>query len=139
MKNKWMYRLGLALFPIFVAGIILCHVGLFNLTSLLYPCLFYRLSRLYCPGCGGTRAVQALLHGNLLSSFFYHPFVLYCAVLYAWFMLSHTIERICQKKSPHKKPIVRGLDFRLTYVYFGVLLILIQWIVKNLSLLFGNH
>ena len=31
-----------------------------------YPvCQFHRLTGLNCPGCGGTRAVYALLHGNL--------------------------------------------------------------------------
>lgn len=31
-----------------------------------YPqCPFYRLTHLYCPGCGATRALAALLHGNL--------------------------------------------------------------------------
>lgn len=30
-----------------------------------YPvCMFHELTGLYCPGCGGTRSVYALLHGN---------------------------------------------------------------------------
>lgn len=32
-----------------------------------YPvCLFHKLTGLYCPGCGGTRAAYQLLHGHLL-------------------------------------------------------------------------
>ncbi len=34
-----------------------------------YPrCLFFHLTGFYCPGCGNTRALYALLHGNLLQS-----------------------------------------------------------------------
>jgi len=31
---------------------------------LLPPCLFHRLTGLYCPGCGSTRAIHHLLHGQ---------------------------------------------------------------------------
>jgi len=35
-------------------------------SSGFYPvCAFHRLTGLNCPGCGGTRAAYALLHGNL--------------------------------------------------------------------------
>lgn len=35
----------------------------------IYPrCQFHRLTGLNCPGCGGTRAVYALLHGDLLAA-----------------------------------------------------------------------
>ena len=29
----------------------------FDLTGIIPPCLFHQVSGLYCPGCGGTRAV----------------------------------------------------------------------------------
>ena len=31
----------------------------------IYPCLFHLVTGAYCPGCGGTRALLALLHGRL--------------------------------------------------------------------------
>jgi hypothetical protein len=33
--------------------------------SVLPPCPFHALTGLFCPGCGTTRALHALLHGNL--------------------------------------------------------------------------
>lgn len=43
------------------------------------PCLFQMMTGLYCPGCGGTRAVRALLSGHPVLSFLYHPVVPYMA------------------------------------------------------------
>ena len=34
----------------------------------LPKCMFYHVTGLYCPGCGATRALSALLHGDLKSS-----------------------------------------------------------------------
>jgi hypothetical protein len=40
------------------------------------PCTFYYLTHLYCPGCGGTRALMLLLNGHPLMSLRYNPAVL---------------------------------------------------------------
>lgn len=34
----------------------------------LPECKFHELTGLYCPGCGSTRALFSLLHGDLMSS-----------------------------------------------------------------------
>lgn len=31
-------------------------------------CMFHQLTGLYCPGCGATRALSAMLHGDIKSS-----------------------------------------------------------------------
>jgi len=39
-----------------------------------YPtCPVYRYLHLYCPGCGSTRALSALLHGRFLEAIHYNP------------------------------------------------------------------
>jgi len=36
----------------------------------IYPaCTFHRLTGLWCPGCGTTRALHQLLHGNVAAAF----------------------------------------------------------------------
>lgn len=35
-------------------------------------CLLHQITGIYCPGCGSTRALAALLHGNLAKSISYN-------------------------------------------------------------------
>lgn len=52
-------------------------------TAGFYPiCQFHRVTGLYCPGCGATRALYALLHGNLPVAL--HDNVLFVAGLAAF-------------------------------------------------------
>ncbi len=40
----------------------------------LWPCMFSKITGLPCPGCGMTRAVAAMLHGQWHQAMLYHPF-----------------------------------------------------------------
>jgi hypothetical protein len=37
------------------------------------PCPFHKLTGLYCPGCGSTRALHLLLHGHVAAAFDLNP------------------------------------------------------------------
>lgn len=91
----------------------------------LPPCLVYKWTGYYCPGCGGTRAVQALLEGRFAASFFYHPVVLYGAVIYIWYMVSHSVACLSGGRAPI------GLRYSDKYLYGAVIVILVQWVLKN--------
>lgn len=53
-----------------LAGAMLIVLYIYNpaRVHLLPPCFLYSTTGLYCPGCGGTRAMHQLLHGNLAMS-----------------------------------------------------------------------
>jgi len=38
-------------------------------SQLLPKCVFYQVTHLYCPGCGFTRALYSVLHGDLWTAF----------------------------------------------------------------------
>ena len=42
-------------------------------TSLFPPCPLHRYTGLWCPGCGTTRALHQLLHGNFAAAFRFNP------------------------------------------------------------------
>ena len=41
--------------------------------SLFPPCPLHRYTGLWCPGCGTTRALHQLLHGNVATAFRFNP------------------------------------------------------------------
>lgn len=120
--ERTLYRLGWMLLAFASVCLIIVHFTGF----LSLPCLLYSTTGIYCPGCGGTRAVWNFLHGHWLRAFYYHPFVPYCGILFGWFMLSQTIERVSKGK------LCIGMKYRNGYLYFGLFLVLANWIARNL-------
>lgn len=94
----------------------------------VFPCVLYEMFGIYCPGCGGTRAFGALLRGQLLQSLWYHPLVLYVVVLFGGFMLSQSLERL-------HVPKVKGWKFHTWYLYGAIVVIFLNFIIKNILLL----
>lgn len=89
-------------------------------------CLFHRLTGVYCPGCGGTRAIGYLLGGHVLKSIQYHPLVCYMAVVG-----SAELWRFCRAKREGR--VLK--EYYETEVYVGIAVILINWAVKNWALM----
>ena len=106
-----------------IAGMV-CIFGE-KVLDLIPNCFFHAFTGYYCPGCGGTRATFALLHGDILKSLFYHPFVGYVATVGGWFMLSQTVEYLSKGK------LSVALHFRQVYMWIGIFLIVLNCLVKN--------
>jgi len=51
-----------------------------------YPrCPFYTYAHLLCPGCGGTRALYEMLHGNLAGAWHYNAlFTMLLPLSFVW-------------------------------------------------------
>lgn len=54
---------------------------------IFWECVFKNFFHLYCPGCGGTHALYALLHLHPLESFLYHPLVIYIVFFCCFFYI----------------------------------------------------
>ena len=57
-------------------------------------CWVWEHWRVYCPGCGGTRALIALARGQLGAALRYHPPVVITLALAGAYLLSQTVWRL---------------------------------------------
>ena len=98
------------------------------LRALLHAtCVFHLLTGLYCPGCGGTRAVRYLLKGQLENSVQYHPLILYMAVIMLAGVVSAGLTRVTGKpkwRLGHEKLLIA----------IAVGIVLVNWCWKNYML-----
>ena len=88
-------------------------------------CPFSSVLGIYCPGCGGTRAVKALLHGQIIQSFWYHPLVPYSAILGGGFMLTQGLHRLGFNK-------IRGWRYHNWYLIVFIFLFGCNFLIKNI-------
>lgn len=123
-----LYRLGWIFFAAVAAAVVLKKIFFpdFHILEVMRPCVFYSVTGYYCPGCGGTRSVAALLSGQFIRSAVDFPMVMYCAVVYAWFMFSHTVDIL----SGHRIPI--GMKFRHGWIYGSLVVVVVHCIAKNI-------
>ena len=109
---------------------LLVTVGLIALVWYLFrlplpsDCVFHAATGLYCPGCGGTRAVLSMLGGHFLKSLYYHPAVIPGALLYVVFMVLNTIRLATRGK-------FRGMRMRPIYAIIILGLCVANVIMKN--------
>lgn len=84
------------------------------------PCPYLTLSGLACPGCGLTRAVHLLLHGDLARAFAYNPWAFVAAAAVMAFAI---LPRITDE--------ARTLRLRNGISYLMVVVTLAFWVWRN--------
>lgn len=129
--DRYMYIIGWIAVALFGGYFLLAALTGFDLAKHLPPCAFHLLTGYYCPGCGGSRAVSALLHGHFLESIYYNAFIMYGLVFGGWFMISQTIQRLSRNR------IKIGMHYRNLYLYIALAIIIVNCIVKNGFLMAG--
>jgi hypothetical protein len=88
----------------------------------LGPCAFKLLTGLDCPGCGGTRMVWYLLHGDIFQAARYHIVALIAIPILAYAYVAFAARRLFNVTLPTKRiPLVGILGFLVFWVVFAVL------------------
>ncbi|MBO4495098.1 MAG: DUF2752 domain-containing protein [Clostridiales bacterium] len=87
-------------------------------------CVTYEMTGLYCPGCGETRALHALLHGHIIQAFDYNLLFPFVVIIMGWLFLVGLTTLICRKRVmwlPETFPAWLGIVIGVVVVLFTVL------------------
>ena len=127
-NHKHFYILFLLFFLSVVIFIVIVNLFDLNANDFFLPCLFYKRTGIYCPGCGCTRATISLIKGNIIPSLYYNPVILYSAVIFVWAILSYIIRPFI-KKEKWNIFLFRYSDW---YVWIGLILFLGTFVIRNI-------
>lgn len=89
-------------------------------------CLMRRIFNLYCPVCGGTRSLYALIHFDIINSVIYNPLCLFLVACVAYFDLRAFIALL------QNRPVILRIG-RWFAIATAVIMVL-TFIVRNLLL-----
>ena len=62
------------------------------------PCFFKEVTHFYCPACGGTRSVIALLHLDIERAFLCNPTVVYTGVMFLWCIAGWMVKKLTARE-----------------------------------------
>jgi hypothetical protein len=90
-------------------------------------CPFYALTGFACPGCGTTRGLHQLLHGNVVAAFRFNPLMMVMLPLLLFALIRHTYAVM------RGRPI-RGNQLNANYIWLLFFVVLSFWIFRNTPL-----
>lgn len=90
--------------------------------NIYIPCLFHKITNLYCPGCGITRMIISLLKGNLYQAFRYNMLIFILTPFFMFFIFDYIISRKKQRDTLYEKiPNSIWYILIIVLVIFGII------------------
>jgi len=130
MKDKnakdYTYYSIMIMYIILIIGYLLYRYVFYNMVK-IPECTTYKLFGIYCPGCGGTRAVITLFNGKFIASFLYNPIVFCFFIITAIYLISNSLARILKKDNLR-------IPFYKEFGYILLFILIVNCIVKNFLL-----
>lgn len=106
-----------------------CYVSMPGLREVTRPyhCLFYQLTGLFCPACGGTRSIIHLLDGRLLLALKSNALAVIMLPVIGYGLATASRLALDRRFSP--------VDIKIApFLVWSVLaVVIVFWIIRNLS------
>jgi len=99
--------------------LLISYLYLGNKLNVYINCPIKEITGLYCPGCGITRMLQAILQLNFYQAFRYNPLLFISLPFFIFF----TVEGIITKKDPlyNKIPNKILITIIIIFIIYGIL------------------
>ncbi|HEV2883453.1 MAG TPA: DUF2752 domain-containing protein [Pyrinomonadaceae bacterium] len=107
-----------------VAGGVYVYVFVPGKTGFFPICPFRALTGFTCPGCGSTRALHHLLHGDVVGAFQLNPFMMVMLPIMLFVLVRHTLAVI---GGGH----IRMNQLQPKYIWTLFVVVLFFWIFRN--------
>ena len=104
-----------------IAVCVLLYTGLWN-----FPCLFFKLTGLYCPGCGTGRALKAFVHGRFGEAFRYNSMLFILGLPFLGIFLHEYLRMVFPKLG--LRPVYIGQKAGITIF----IVIVLYWVLRNI-------
>lgn len=125
MKKYKTYQKVLVILLPFASIALLWGFAYWFLSYETYPdCMLYKITGIYCPGCGGTRAVAELMKGNLLLSIRQNALVVVILVILFSLYIELFLKIVfgCRYKSP---------ILNLKFLYCILIIFILYSVLRN--------
>lgn len=103
--------------------LLLIYIHLNKTYGFYIPCIFHKITGLYCPGCGITRCILSLLKGNIKAAFYYNqlfflllPFILFVLMYKIYLYIENRNDNLISKIPNYFWSIII-----LSLILFGIL------------------
>ena len=93
-------------------------------TGFFLDCPFRVMTGFNCPGCGTTRGLHRLLHGDIVGAFQFNPIMFLLLPILLFVLIRHTIAVI--RRMP-----VRGNRVSPGFIWMFLIVVMSFWIFRN--------
>lgn len=89
------------------------------------PCAFHTITGLHCPGCGTTRALHQVLHGNLSAAFALNPLMILAIPPLAYAAVSTSVRRLSGRQIP-------TVFIPAAWIWGLLGVVILFWVLRNI-------